>query len=195
MDSVTQVALGAAVGEATLGRQVGRRAVLWGGICGLFPDLDILYPYADAVTAFTYHRGPSHSLFVLTALTPFFVWLIGKSHPDARPFRRRWYLLVFLAFVTHILLDSLTVYGTQILWPIPTPPVMWSTIFIIDPTYSIPLFFGVLAAVMVSRRRGWGHRANTICLVLTTLYLMWSVGAKLYVSHVARKSLNQQGIA
>lgn len=194
MDSVTQVALGAAVGEATLGRQVGRRAILWGGICGLFPDLDVLYPYADAVTAFTYHRGPSHSLFILTALTPVFVWLIGRRH-DTRPFRRRWYLLVFLAFVTHILLDSLTVYGTQILWPLPTPPVMWSTIFIIDPAYSIPLFLGVLAALMVSRRRGWGHQANTVCLVLSTLYLTWSVGAKLYVSHVASTSLNRQGIA
>ncbi len=192
MDSVTQVA--SAVGEAMLGRQVGRRAWMWGAVCGLFPDLDVLFPYADAVKAFTYHRGPSHSLFVVTALTPLFVWIIGKSHPHTAKYRRRWYLLVFLAFVTHVLLDCLTVYGTQIFWPLPTPPVMWSTIFIIDPVYSAPLFFGVLAALIVSRKRAWGHVANTVCLALTTLYLVWSVGAKLYVTHVAHTSFKRQGI-
>ena len=54
MDTVTQIALGAAVGEATLGRKVGKRAILWGGICGLFPDLDVLIPLGDAVKDFTY---------------------------------------------------------------------------------------------------------------------------------------------
>ena len=35
MDSVTQIGLIAAVGDAVLGSYVGRRALLWGGICGL----------------------------------------------------------------------------------------------------------------------------------------------------------------
>lgn len=30
MDSITQIALGAAVGEAILDRRAGRRALLWG---------------------------------------------------------------------------------------------------------------------------------------------------------------------
>ena len=136
MDTITQIALGAAVGEATLGRQVGRRAMLWGGICGLFPDLDVLVPLGDAVKNFTYHRGPSHSLFVLAALTPLFVYVILKLYPQTARFRIRWYALVYLAFATHVLLDCLTVYGTQILWPLSTPPVMWSTISIISGTGS-----------------------------------------------------------
>ena len=152
MDTVTQIALGAAVGEATLGREIGRRAMLWGGICGLFPDLDVLVPLGDAVKNFTYHRGPSHSLFVLAALTPLFVYVILKLHPRTTQYRIKWYALVYLAFATHVLLDCLTVYGTQILWPLNTPPVMWSTIFIIDPAYSIPLLFGVLAALILSRK-------------------------------------------
>jgi inner membrane protein len=195
VDSVTQIALGAAIGEASLGRQVGSRAILWGGICGLFPDLDVLIPFGDAVKDFTYHRGFSHSIFVLTALTPLFVWLILKLHPQTARYRNRWTALVFLAFVTHILLDGLTVYGTQILWPLPTPPVMWSTIFIIDPAYSIPLFAGVLAALFLSRQRGRGHTFNTVCLALSTVYLVWSIGVKLHVNDTARDSLAAQKIA
>ncbi|MGD8803873.1 MAG: metal-dependent hydrolase, partial [Gammaproteobacteria bacterium] len=44
MDSITQIALGAAVGEAVAGRQLGRRALLWGAICGTIPDLDVFIP-------------------------------------------------------------------------------------------------------------------------------------------------------
>ena len=194
MDTVTQIALGAAVGEATLGRQVGRRALLWGGFCGLFPDLDVLVPLGDAVKEFTYHRGPSHSLFVLAALTPLFVFVIRKLHPQTARHRFGWYALVYLAFATHVLLDCLTVYGTQILWPLSTPPVMWSTIFIIDPAYSIPLFIGVLAALILSRKRGWGHTISTACLILSTAYLVWSAGAKLYVNNLAHDSLKRQNI-
>jgi inner membrane protein len=195
MDSITQIALGAAVGEATLGRQVGRRALLWGGVCGLLPDLDLFIPYSDAVKTFTYHRSFSHSLFVLAALTPLMVALIRKLHPAAAQYRNKWYLLVYLAFATHVILDSFTVYGTQIFWPLTTPPAMWSTIFIIDPAYSIPLFGGVLAALVMSRKTQLSHRISAIGLVLSTLYLMWCAGAKLYVDQVAQASLARQSIA
>jgi len=195
MDSFTQVLLGAAVGEAVLGRRVGRKAMMWGAACGLLPDLDILVPFQDAVKNFTYHRSASHSLFVLALLTPLVVRLIQRLHPQTAAQRNRWYLLVFLAFATHVLLDCFTVYGTQIFWPLPTPPEMWSTIFIIDPAYSIPLLFGVLAALVTSRVRSTGWMLNTAALVLSTLYLAWSVGAKLYVTEAAKASLVRQGIA
>ncbi len=194
MDSLTQIALGAAVGEATLGRHVGKRAALWGGACGLFPDLDILIPLGDAVKNFTYHRSASHSLFVLTALTPLFVYLIVRFHPDTAKYKARWYTLVFLALTTHVLLDCFTVYGTQIFWPLATPPVMWSTIFIIDPAYSVPLFVGVLAALILSRQTHRGHIINTVGLTLSTLYLLWTVGAKLHVDEIVQQSLAKQNI-
>jgi len=194
VDSVTQIALGASIGEVVLGRQVGRRAMLWGGICGLFPDLDLLVPLGDAVKDFTYHRGPSHSLFVLAALTPLFVRLILKLHRHTEQYRQKWYVLVFLAFATHVLLDCFTVYGTQIFWPLKTPPIMWSTIFIIDPAYSLPLFVGVLTALILTRQSSWGHTINTACLILSTTYLLWTVGAKLHTEKVAHESLQRQNI-
>ncbi|MFO8085301.1 MAG: metal-dependent hydrolase [Desulfobacterales bacterium] len=195
MDSITQISLGAAIGEAVLGRQIGKRALFWGGFCGLFPDLDVLVPLTDAVEAFTYHRGPSHSLFVLSALTPLFVFLILKLHPQAIEYRKKFYILVFLAFSTHVLLDCFTVYGTQAFWPLSTPPIMGSTIFIIDPIYSVPLITGVIAALVISRRSSRGHLINMIGLTLSSIYLLWSVGAKLHVTEIAHQSLSRQNIS
>jgi inner membrane protein len=194
LDSLTQLALGAAVGEATLGRKVGNRAILWGAVCGTLPDLDVFIPFGDAVADFTYHRAASHSLFVLALLTPLVVWLILKIHPQTRDHRRRWLLLVYLVFVTHVLLDCFTVYGTQIFWPFVTTPVGWSTIFIIDPLYSLWLLIGVITALVTTRNTHRGHIINNLGIGLSSLYLGWTVTAKLYIGSVAHASLAQQDI-
>ena len=194
MDSLTQMALGAAVGEATLGRRVGNRALVWGAVCGTLPDLDVLVPLGDAVRDFTYHRSASHSMFVLAALTPLLVWLILKLHPDTRAQRRRWVLLVYLVFFTHVLLDSHTVYGTQIFWPISTTPMTWSTLFIIDPAYTVPLLVGLGAALALRRQGNAGHALNNWGLGLSCVYLAWSWGAKLYVDAVVQRNLELQEI-
>jgi inner membrane protein len=194
MDSLTQLTLGAAVGEAILGRKVGYRAAVWGGICGTIPDLDVFIPFGDAVADFTYHRSFSHSVFVLTLLTPILVWLILKFHPQTQAQHRGWLWLVLLALLTHPLLDCFTVYGTQILWPFSDVPITWSTVFIIDPLYTLPLVIGVLCALTLSRRRALGHRINLFALTMSLAYLAWSLGAKLHVESVARASLAQQQI-
>lgn len=195
MDSLTQMALGAAVGEAVLGRKVGRRALVWGAVCGTLPDLDMLMRLGDPVSDLTYHRSWSHSLLVQAAVTPLVVWAIRRLQPDTARYRARWYALVFLALATHALLDCFTVYGTQILWPLPRAPESWSTVFIIDPLYTLPLLVGVAAAWRLRPRSpGRVSRLNAAGLVLSTLYLVWSVGAKLHVEAVARESLASQGL-
>jgi inner membrane protein len=186
--------LGAAVGEASAGRQFDRRATVWGAVCGTLPDLDVFIPLGDAVRDFTYHRGASHSLLVLAMLTPLIVWLIKKLHPDMSNHSRRLYLMVYLVFSTHVLLDSFTVYGTQIFWPIYSTPMTWSSIFIIDPAYTIPLLVGVLAALIGSRGKAVGHMVNLAGLAISTTYLAWSLVVKFQVEDTAHSALQNQGI-
>ncbi len=199
MDSLTQLALGAAVGEAAMGRKVGNRAILWGAIAGTLPDLDVFVPLGDVVRDFTYHRSASHSLFVLALLTPLLVWLITKIHPDSRHHRKRWLLAIYLIFVTHVLLDSLTAYGTQIFWPLVDTPVSLSTIFIIDPLYTLPLLVGVIAALVLTRESERGHLINRYGLILSSIYLGWTLVAKVVVetrfeSELAAQQIDYRGI-
>jgi len=63
MDSLTQIVLGAAMGEAVLGKKIGNRAILWGAVAGTIPDLDVFVRFfTDPITATEMHRGFSHSL-------------------------------------------------------------------------------------------------------------------------------------
>jgi inner membrane protein len=152
----------------------------------------VLYPFADPVSAFTWHRGPSHSIIVLTALAPLVVWLILKLHPRTLDYRRGWFRLVLLVFGTHVLLDSLTVYGTQVLWPLPVPPVGWGTIFIIDPLYTLPLAIGLLGAVLLRHAPVRAWRWNLGGIVLSSLYLAWSAGAKIHATQEVRELLARE---
>ena len=194
MDSVTQIALGAAVGEAVMKNKVGRKASLWGAICGTLPDLDVLIPFGDPVSDFTFHRAESHSFFYMTLATPLIVWMITRIHPQTKEYRWRWALLVWLALITHSLIDSHTVYGTQIFLPFSNFPVGWSTIFVIDPLYTIPLLIGTISFFYLKRAPGLAYRMNILGLILSTLYLAWSVGLQSHVSDLARESLQKQNI-
>ncbi len=194
MDSLTQFTLGAAVAEATLGRKVGNRALLWGGVVGTLPDLDVLVPLGDAVADFTYHRSASHSLFVLALATPLVAWMITRIHPSTREHLGRWMCAVYLVFASHVLIDAMTAYGTQIFWPLVTTPVSWSTVFIIDPLYTLPLLVGVIAALVLTRESDRGHRINRAGLVLSTAYLAWTIGAKFYVEARFDEALRAQNI-
>ena len=189
MDSLTQLTFGAACGEAILGKKVGRKALIWGAILGTLPDLDVFIPLGSPVDDFVYHRGFSHSLFLLTALSPVFAWLITKVHKDTKPLLNKWMLLTFVVLNGSVLLDLLTIYGTQIFWPFDTTPLAVPALFIIDPLFTLPILIGVSAALFLKN-----HRLNFIGLTLSLAYLIWALGVSVFVNGKMEEKLNEQGV-
>ncbi|MEM1323695.1 MAG: metal-dependent hydrolase [Bacteroidota bacterium] len=81
MDSLTQITLGAAVGEVVLGRKAGNRALLYGAIGGTVPDLDVIANlFTDEMTALALHRGLSHSVFFACTAPIALGWLTHKLY-------------------------------------------------------------------------------------------------------------------
>jgi inner membrane protein len=191
MDSLTQLTLGSAVGIAVMGRRTAVwKAALWGGLCGTLPDLDAFIDHGDPVRNMTFHRAESHALAWLTLASPLIASGIARLHREA-PFRR-WWLAVWLALVTHPLLDLMTVYGTQLALPFTDHPFAVGSVFIIDPLYTLPLVVGVVAALVARSERGL--RWNAACLGLGVAYLGWSFVAQEHVAQLARASLAGAGI-
>ncbi|MGV6476582.1 metal-dependent hydrolase [Azotobacter vinelandii] len=193
MDSLTQAVLGASVQGALLGRWQGRKALLYGALLGTLPDLDVLIDYGDAVANMTRHRGFSHSLFVLTGFSLLLAWLLRRFRPHPGYGGGRLFLALWLVLATHVLLDSLTSYGTQLLWPLDTPPVAWSSVFIIDPLYTLPLLGAVLGGVLY-RLRGRALRWQYWALGLSSLYLGLTLAGKQMAENRVAAELARQGI-
>lgn len=196
MDSLTQIALGSAVAALAAPARHRRKALLAGAVLGTLPDLDVIPLMligADPVTNVTWHRGPSHSLPVL-AIVGFLLWLaLRRWWTPVKEQPARWLWAIQLALLTHPLLDAFTVYGTQLFWPLPSPPVMGSTVFIIDPAYTIPLLVASLAAWWLKERRA-AHTLLVAGVALSTAYLGWSVAAKMMVEQAAKPVLAKQGL-
>ena len=168
MDSISQAALGAAVGVATMGRRTALwKAALIGAIGGTLPDLDVFIDHGDPVRNMTLHRAQSHSLLYLALLSPLLAWLCARLCSQ-RQHWQRWLLAIWLILTTHVLLDLMTVYGTQLLIPFTDFPYAVGSIFIIDPLYTVPLLIGLAGAFL------WRRRAltmNAAGLLLSTAYL------------------------
>ncbi len=99
MDSLTQLTLGAAVGEVTLGKKVGNRAMMWGAVAGTIPDLDVLagffmrdvFSVMDELQSLMFHRGPMHSLLfavlVSVPLAYYTNWLYSSGTYKTKTFK------------------------------------------------------------------------------------------------------------
>ncbi len=194
MDSLTQLTLGAAVGEATLGRKIGNKAALWGAGFGTLPDLDVIInPFVAEITSLAFHRGLSHSVFVVILAAPLLAGILQRVHSESDAGWRDWCTMIGLVLGTHIVLDMLTSYGTQVFAPISDARVAVPSVFIIDPMYTVPLAVGLLVAFRWKPSDAARRRANFIGLGLSTAYLCLTLGVKLHVEQVFSSSLEAQG--
>ncbi|HDZ56225.1 MAG TPA: metal-dependent hydrolase [Pseudomonas xinjiangensis] len=193
MDTITQAVLGASVQGAMLGRWQGRKALIYGAFLGTLPDMDVLVDFGDAVADMTYHRGFSHSLFVLGAVALAMTWLVRRRFPHADYSRNRLFASIGLVLLTHVLLDAFTTYGTQLFWPIASTPVAISSIFIIDPLYTVPLLVAVIGGLIMGMRHK-GVCLQFVALALSSLYLGSTLISKQMAENRLDESLAAAGI-
>lgn len=108
MDSLTQITLGAAVGEVVLGKKVGNRAMLWGAIGGTIPDLDVLANFAaDQISALAVHRAITHSFAFAFIAPPILGYLVTKLYQRDKTDLLKAFAIVGAALLAFIFLGIL----------------------------------------------------------------------------------------
>ena len=193
MDSITQIVLGAAVGEAVAGKKMGGKAALWGAIAGTIPDLDVFArAFVHPIDGALIHRGFSHSLVFALLMSPLLGWLLHRLYKKKYE-QKTWTLVFFLAIVTHPMLDIFTNYGTQFLWPF-NYRLTFNSVFVIDPLYTIPFMILLTIALFFKRTNKWRFKLNMIGIIYSTTYLLWCVIVKLTVLNNSDAYFESAGI-
>jgi inner membrane protein len=184
VDSLTQATLGAAIGEAVLGKKLGNRAVAWGLLFGTLPDLDVFVPFLSNVQELTLHRGASHSLLLMVIVSFALAKPLAKLWKKEKisPARAGWF--VFLVWSTHVLIDCFTVYGTSVLWPFSETRIAFNNLFIIDPLYTLPLLICLVWLCFYRTKKLQKKRTRLLKwgLGLSTGYLALTFGLKAIAS-------------
>jgi inner membrane protein len=195
VDSLTQIVLGAAVGEALLGKKLGNKALLLGAIAGTIPDLDVMLNiwFKDPIDQIRIHRSYSHSMFTHIVLAWPLAWFsFRRSKADIT--RTRWYIFWFLGLFTHALLDCGTAYGTRFLLPFTDYQVAFNNINVIDPSYTIPWLIILIIAMFYKRNSVQRNRWVMAGWIYSSAYMLSTFGLKAVVHQKFEKTLTEQHI-
>jgi inner membrane protein len=201
MDSLTQIVLGAACGEAVLGKKIGNRALLFGAIGGTIPDLDVYVGnllYGNEIDAMLFHRGFMHSILFSVIAAVLLGWLVYILYNSGKRLntttRRDWIILFFLSLFTHPILDCFTPYGTQLFAPFSNYRVAFNNIAVVDPFYTLPFLICMIVLMFFNRRSKKRQLWLKLGLGISSIYMIFTLGNKLYIDSIFRKSSQESHI-
>lgn len=194
LDSLTHIVLGACIGEAVAGRQLGKRSLFYGALAQSVPDIDFLAGFflhgADNVVA---HRGITHSLVFGVVATFFLTWLVKeKIHKTPLSYASVW--LLFAANIsTHLFLDTFNAYGVGLLMPFSNYHFTLNVLYVADPLFSLAPFLSFLFLVFLHK----SHHRRVHWIItgigVAALYLCVALFNKWTVNRDVQKALAVQG--
>ncbi|TYA71775.1 metal-dependent hydrolase [Seonamhaeicola marinus] len=201
MDSLTQIVLGAACGEAVLGRKIGNKALLFGAIGGTIPDLDVFVGnliFDNQIDVTLFHRGFMHSLTFAVLGAFIFGWTTYKLYNTQKRLGtttvRAWIWMFFLALLTHSILDSFTPYGTQLFVPFSNYRVAFNNIAVVDVFYTLPFLICLIILMFFSRKSKKRQQWIRLGLGLSSIYMCLTLVNRFYVDSIFETSLDNNNI-
>ncbi|WP_375562766.1 metal-dependent hydrolase [Bernardetia sp. OM2101] len=206
MDSLTQIVLGAAVGELIAGRKIGNQAMLWGAVAGTIPDLDVLAnPFLDIVQELRWHRSLMHSVLFAVLVAPLLGWLFNflgtkyKLKFLSEMSFWGWTNLFFWGMITHSWLDIFTTWGTKIFYPFSEHGYALKTVFVVDFFYTFPFLILLLWARFLPAFKQKKYNEKRAFLVwfgvgMSSFYLLMGVINQQRVNSVFEENLKAQNI-
>jgi len=195
MDSITQGVLGAAIGEAVLGKKIGNKSAVIGAVVATIPDLDvILYLFYDKLEMLSIHRGFSHSI-VFSIVGAFIIAFVLSKIKWFQNIKFKLLLLfAYLCLFTHILLDTFTAYGTQLFLPFSDRRLGFDSINVVDPVYTTPLIIGLSLSLWFYKSKPKSSKYNKYGLIISSFYLVFTLINKEGVKAIISNKLSKENI-
>lgn len=195
MDSLTHIVLGACIGEAFAGKQVGRKAMLWGALMQSIPDIDFVASFwMNPVNDLLAHRGFTHSFLFIVIVAPLVAVVAERWHRPHDISLKKWVLFFATEMLVHILLDGLNAYGTGWFEPFTHYRASFNLLFVADPLFSI--WPAIAFVLLLVRRKDHPrrHKWVTTTFVLCGAYIVLGMVNKSVVDHKVKAIAAKNGI-
>jgi inner membrane protein len=145
---VTQLVLGAALGELLMGRQLGKRGLAWGALIGVMPELNaLLHPLLTHSQAIALHHGPSHSLLFLAIASFAIPRGLTKLWTREKVTLTQATCWVATLLGAHLAADCASSRGTAIFWPFSTKSISFN--HLLETNILITSILGITVAYLV----------------------------------------------
>ncbi len=183
MEPVTHLAAGLLTAQALEPDPKLRRPLsLLCGVAATIPDVDILSRLFSLESYLLHHRGITHSVFFLPVFALLLAWAARKM--GARLTLARAWTAAALALATHIFLDVVTAFGTQVLLPFSNARLSFEGVFVVDPAFTVALYACLLLGRQLPAPAGASRRAYALAgLALLVCYPLACNALRLNVQH------------
>ncbi len=159
-----------------------RDPLIIAAIASIFPDFDYLSFWINPLLFIAdWHRSITHSLFMAPLWALLLTIIIVTVSPRLRERSRSVYLYSIIGLLSHILLDILTVYGTEVFYPLSDMSVSLATTFIIDPYFTMIIFLALFLSCQLHTRL-----PAFIGIVLLLVYVSFQWQLKLSAIQIAQ---------
>ena len=176
MDSITHIALGAIIGEAYAGKELGKRAMVIGALAQSLPDVDFLMSFwLSPVDNLLAHRGFAHSILFGTAVSVLLGIAATRWGRPTSITTKRWILFFALEISVHLILDAFNNYGVGWFEPFSHVRISFDVIFVADPFYSIWLGIACLVLLILHSKAPARRHWIRLSLILSSLYLVYAL--------------------
>jgi inner membrane protein len=190
LDPFTHITTGALGGQTIRDRFHGRYIFWFCVLSAWIPDMDNLIGLGDPEFSLLHHRGITHSFLgglaiavLLAAIFKFFI----RSFPFLAGT-----LLSYACIGSHIFLDLITSYGTQIFAPFTNNRHMIQCVFILDPIFTLPLIIILYLSFRLKQKR---RQIAVAGLLWVLLYPMANLGIRGALQTYLEKTLTQQHLS
>ena len=193
MDTLTHIVLGACIGEAIAGKQLGKKALLLGAIAQNIPDIDFVASFwlpaaADALA----HRGFTHSFLFVALVSPLLAWLSVLVFSKQGMGFRKWLFFWGIQVFIHVFIDAFNAYGTGWFVPFSHYRVSFNTMYVADPLFSIWPAIALLVLLALKTGKNKRIKIALTALGLSSLYLLLGIIFKLSIGRVVETSLQNK---
>jgi inner membrane protein len=195
VDSLTHIAIGACIGELFLGERIGKKAMLYGAVAAILPDIDFITSLwlntADGLLA---HRGFTHSFLFAFLVIPALALFFRKRHLAVHVPIKTWLVFMGTEIFIHLFLDAFNAYGIGWYEPFSHYRVSFNVIFVADPFFSVWPGIAAVCLLLMNRnsnkRRAWAKFG----LVFSSLYLSYCITNKFKIEKDSRYAFIHQSI-
>ncbi len=196
MDSLTHIALGACLGDAFAGKQLGKRAMFLGAVAQSVPDVDFLASFWSSESEnLLAHRGFTHSILFVLLISPLLGMLAERWRRPHDISLKKWILFFAIQAFIHLLLDGLNVYGVGWFEPFSHARISYNWIFVADPLFSIWLGIAFTALLILRSKhpkRKWWTRFG---VGMSAIYLLYCGLNKMKIENDVKNIFQKQQIA
>jgi inner membrane protein len=195
MDSLTHIALGACMGEAFAGKQLGKKAMLWGALAQSIPDIDFIASFwMDTPSALLAHRGFTHSILFCLLITPLLALMAEKWHRPHNISLKKWMLFFGGVIFIHIFIDAFNNYGVGWFEPFSNYRISFNAIYVADPFFSIWPGIALIALLILKRRSPKRKNWWRMGLIMSSVYLLYCLFNKVKMNTDVKDIFHKQNI-